>query len=61
MKEKLGNTKMTKSNIATSYLTRIQQAQEEIGVVEVVVLNEEFVRTTLRRFSKPYATFVMSV
>lgn len=61
LREKLRNTKMFELETVASYLTRVEKVQDELGVVGVAFLDDELVRTTLSRFSKPWDTFVISV
>jgi putative lipoic acid-binding regulatory protein len=55
LRENLKDTKMTKLDIMTSYLTKITQVCDQLEVVGEVVSDEELVRMTLNGFSKPWA------
>ena len=52
-REKLKDTKMTKLDMVTSYLTKITQVHDQLADVGEVVLDKELVRTALNGFSKP--------
>ena len=53
MREKLRESKMTKPDMMTNYLTKITQVRDQLVVVGEVVTNEELVRMALSGFSKP--------
>jgi hypothetical protein len=61
LREKLRDTKMTKSNTVTSYLTKITQIRDQLVVVGEVITDGELVRTTLNGFSKPWAPFIKGI
>jgi hypothetical protein len=61
LREKLRDTKMTRSDTVTSYLTKITQVRDQLAVVGEVVTDEELVRTTLNGFSKPWAPFIKGI
>jgi len=61
LKEKLRGTKMSRSNTMASYLTRITQVRDELVAVGLAVLEQEFVRTALNGFTKPWAPFVKDI
>jgi hypothetical protein len=61
LREKLRDTKMTRSDTVTSYLTKITQVRDQLAVVGEVVTDEELVRMTLNGFSKPWAPFIKGI
>jgi hypothetical protein len=61
LREKLKDTKMTKSDTVTNYLTKITQVHDQLAVVGEVVLDEELVRMALNGFSKPWAPFIKGI
>jgi hypothetical protein len=61
LRVKLRDTKMTKSNMMISYLTKITQVRDELEVVGEVMSDEELVRTTLNGFSKSWAPFIKGI
>ena len=52
---------MTKTENASSYLTRISQVSDELGVVGEQVDDAEMVRVALNGFSQPWHDFVRVV
>jgi hypothetical protein len=58
LREKLGSTKMSKTDTVASYLTRISLVRDELTVVGEVVKDDELVRTTMKGFSKKRPSFV---
>jgi hypothetical protein len=61
LRENLDSLKMSRSDIVTSYLTKITQIRDELGVVGEKVENQELVRTTMKGFSKPWDAFVCGI
>jgi hypothetical protein len=61
LREKLRDTKMTRSNTVTNYLTKITHVRDQFALVGVVVSDEEMVRMTLNGFSKPWAPFIKGI
>jgi hypothetical protein len=61
LREKLRDTKMTRSNTVTNYLTKITRVHDQLAVVGEVMIDEELVRTTLNGFSKPWAPFIEGI
>jgi hypothetical protein len=61
LREKLRNTKMTKTDTVASYLTKLSQIRDELGVVGEKVEGAELVRTALNGFSKPWDSFVRGI
>ena len=47
LREKLKNTKMTRLDTVTNYLTKITQVCDELATIGVVVIEDEMVRMTL--------------
>ena len=60
VREKLRSIRMTETEteIVTSYLTRINQVQDEPSATREVIADGELVRTALNGFSKKQSTFV---
>jgi hypothetical protein len=61
LREKLGSTKMSKTDKVASYLNRISQVRDELMIVGEVIKDDELVRTALNGFSKKWAPFVKGV
>lgn len=57
-REKLRSTKVSKTDIVASYLTKVSQIRDELGAVREKVKDEELVRTTPTSFSETWAPFV---
>ena len=53
LREKLRSIKMTKTDTVASYLTKITQVRDELGVVGETISDNELVRTTLNGMAKP--------
>lgn len=58
LRVKLRNTKMTKTDTISSYLTKITQVREELAAVEETVQGSDLIRTTLGGFPKKWEVFV---
>ena len=58
LQEKLNNIKMNKSETVTSYLTRVQQARDELVAVGETEIDSELVKVTLKGCVKHWTTFV---
>ena len=58
LREKLRNTKMTKTNTVVSYLTKLTQIHDQVDVVRKKVDGADLVRTALNGFSKLWNIFV---
>jgi hypothetical protein len=61
LREKFRNTKMTRSDTVTNYLTKITQVRDQLAAVGEVVTDEEMVRTALNGFTKPWAPFIKGI
>ena len=61
LREKLRNTKMTDVDTVTTYLTKISQVRDELGVAGEKVEDEELVRYALNGFTAKWHTFVQGV
>jgi hypothetical protein len=61
LRDKLKDTKMTKLDTVTGYLTKITQVRHQLATVGEVVSDEELVGTTLNGFSKPCAPFIKGI
>ena len=57
-RQKLRDTKMTKTDNVSSYLTRITQVRGELGVDSEQVDDAELVRIPLNGFSQPWHDFL---
>jgi phosphatidate phosphatase PAH1 len=61
LREKLSNIQMIETKKVCSYLTRVTQVRDELGVVGEVITNGELVRTAMNGFSEKRNTFVKGV
>ena len=61
LREKLRNTKMTKGEPVTSYLTRLSQVCDELAAVGEVVASTELIRIALNGFSKSWESYVRGI
>ena len=61
LREILKGTRMNNGENMVSYLTRITQVRDKLGVVGEVIESVELVHTTLNGVTKPWAVFVESV
>jgi hypothetical protein len=61
LRENLRDTKMTRSDTVTIYLTKITQVCDQQTVVGEVVTDEVLVRMALNGFSKPWAPFIKGI
>lgn len=52
---------MTKSDTVTSYITRVSQVRDELGVISEKVEESKLVMTSLNNFSKPWDSFVHEI
>jgi hypothetical protein len=53
--------KMTKAENVVTYLTRLTQVRDELGVVGEAIVDNELVRTTLNGVSKQWVVFVEGI
>jgi hypothetical protein len=60
-REKLKSIKMTKTESDATYLTKLTQMRDELGVVGEVVADSELVKTALNGVTKQWAVFVESI
>lgn len=58
LREKLKNTKMTKSNTVTTYLTKITQVRDKLATAREKVTEGEMVCMTLNSFTMPWTPFI---
>ena len=58
LRQKLHNTKMTKTNNDTSFHTRISQVKDELVAVGEAVSEEQLVRIALDGFTKKWGGFI---
>ena len=61
MKEELRNTKMSKTDIGSSYLIRITQVRDKLVTIGEIVADPELVMIALNGFTKPWAPFVKGI
>jgi hypothetical protein len=61
LREKLKDTKITKLDTMTSYLTMTTKVSDQLAIVGEVVPDEELVRTTMDGFSKPWVPFIKGI
>ena len=61
LQEKLRGTKMMKTDIVISFLTRFSQIRDALAVVGEIVDLSELVRIALNDFSKPWESFVRGI
>jgi hypothetical protein len=61
LREKLKSIKMTKAENVVTYLTRLTQVRDELGVVGEAIADSELVRTTLNGVSKQWVVFVEGI
>ena len=61
LRQKLRETKMTKSKNVSSYLTRISQVRDELGAIGEKVDDAKLVRVALNGFSQPWHDFLRAV
>ena len=53
MRNKLKNIRITKIGKVSTYLTKITQVRDELGIVGEVIVANELVRTYLNDVTKP--------
>jgi hypothetical protein len=58
LREKLKRIEMTKTGNVSTYITKITQMRDELGVVGEVVVGNEIVRTALNGVTKQWVFFV---
>jgi hypothetical protein len=61
LREKLKSIKMTKIESVSTYLTKLAQMRDELGVFGEVVANNELVRITLNGVTKQWVVFVEGI
>jgi hypothetical protein len=61
LREKLKGIKMTKTENVATYLTKITQVRDELGVVGEVIADNELVRTALNGVTKQWVVFVEGI
>jgi hypothetical protein len=61
LREKLRSIKMTKTKNVATYLTKITQVMDELGVVGEVVVVSELVRTAFNQVTKQWVVFVEGI
>jgi hypothetical protein len=61
LREKLKSIKMTKAENVVTYLTRLTQVRDELGVVGEAIVDSDLVRTALNGVSKQWVVFVEGI
>jgi hypothetical protein len=61
LRDRLWNTKMSKIDSMTNYLTRITQVCDQLGAVGVTMTDVELVRVALNGFTKPWTSFIQGI
>jgi hypothetical protein len=61
LREKLRDTKMTGSDMVTTYLTQIRQVRDELAAVGETMIDSELVRMTLKGFMKEWTSFIKGI
>jgi hypothetical protein len=61
LREKLKSIKMTKAENVVTYLTRLTQVRDELGVVGEAIVDSDLMRTTLNGVSKQWVVFVEGI
>ena len=61
LREKLKSIKMVKGEVCMTYLARISQVRDELGIVGAVVTDPELVHTALNGVTAPWAVFVQGL
>ena len=61
LRDKLRNTKMSKTDTVTTYLTRITYVHDELSVVGETVFDQEMMRTTLNGVTEPWKVFIEGI
>jgi hypothetical protein len=61
LREKLKSIRMTKAENVVTYLTRLTQVRDELGVVGEAIVDSELVRTTLNGVTKQWVVFVEGI
>jgi hypothetical protein len=61
LRDRLKNTKMSKTDSVTTYLTRITQVHDQLGAVSETVTDVELVRVALNGFTKPWTSFIEGI
>jgi hypothetical protein len=61
LRDKLHSTRMAKGESVTSYLIRLRQVKDELGVVGEIIPDSELVHIALKGFIKEWDVFVKCV
>jgi hypothetical protein len=61
LRDRLRNTKMSKTDSVTSYLTKITQVRDQLEAVGETVTYVELVRVALNGFTKPWTSFIEGI
>jgi hypothetical protein len=61
LRGRLRNTKMSKINLVSSYLTRITQVHDQLGAVNKTMTYVELVRVALNGFTNPWTSFIKGI
>ena len=61
LRDRLRNTRISKVDLVTSYLTRITQVHDQLRAVNEAVTDVELVRVALNGFTKPWTSFIEGI
>jgi 2-phosphoglycerate kinase len=61
LRDRLRNTKMSKADSVTSYLTRISQVCDQLGAVSETMTDVELVRVALNGSTKTWTSFIEGI
>jgi hypothetical protein len=60
-RDRLRNTKISKTNSMNNYLIRITQVCDHLGAVNEIVIDVDLVRVALNGFTKPWTSFIEGI
>jgi hypothetical protein len=61
LRDRLRNTRISKVDLVTSYLTRITQVRDQSGEIDETMTDVELVRLALNGFTKPWTSFIEGI
>ena len=61
LRDKMRTTKMSKTDIVVTYLTKIMQVHDEISTIGEIVLDHEMVRMVLNGVTEPWKVFIEGI